>query len=86
MQVPNGTNENKVCLHAPEKAKRHSFAKVLISHKMKVIKVSASTAYFLDCGKATHVGRTMSDFKKTVVVGECFSSIKVFSVMKLACN
>ena len=29
---------------------------------------------FTDCGKATHVGRTMSDFRKTVVVGECICS------------
>lgn len=33
---------------------------------------------FLDCGKATHVGKTMSDFRKIVVVGECIcSSMKV---------
>ena len=26
---------------------------------------------FLDCGKAIHVGKTMSDFKRIVVVGKC---------------
>ena len=33
---------------------------------------------FLDCGKATHVGKTMSDFKRRVAVGECIcNSMKV---------
>ena len=39
------------------------------------------TSSFLDCGKATLVGRVMSDFRKIVVVGECL----FFSVIKLGC-
>ena len=58
-----------ICLHSRNAQKQLAWMSLNIFSAESM--TCTCMSLFLDCGKATHVGKIMSDFKRIVVVGKC---------------